>query len=217
MDQATAGAAISVAQGLRELNNAVSGLAYIAAFWFAIKTVLSLGAWRADPQRAPARQPATFAFVAAMLAAAPTLLLPMAEKMMREKIQPASSAIAEGPGVSAPNKKASAEQPHASPRQAENAEARSPRAPMATNVEKFETLEQARALADRKALLEVLLGMGAALAIGAVVWVTAKQRRSSKPDQDLPDVQFFEGKQGPVLCQENSGKNEAAHEKGRPS
>lgn len=216
MDQATAGAAISVAQGLRELNNAVSGLAYIAAFWFAIKTVLSLGARRADPQRAPARQPATFAFVAAMLAAAPTLLLPMAEKMMREKIQPASSAIAEGGGFSAPNK-ASVEQPNALARQAENAEARPPRPAMATKVEKFETLEQARALADRKALFEVLFGMAAAFAICAAVWVAAKQRSRAKPAQDLPDVQFFEGKQGPMLRQENSGKNEAAHEKGRPS
>lgn len=217
MDQATVGATLGVAQGFAEFNdvfNALSALTYIGAFWFGIKTVLSLSARMADPRRVPRSHPAAFAFLTMMLLAAPTLLLPMAKKKMWEKIQPTIPTIAEAGGTSAQRLNGSADESNALIQQTEHADALSlSEAVVATKVEKLETIEQARSLADRKALFEVLFGLSVAVAIGAAIWFAGKRRRESRTFQDLPEVRFFDSEQGPRVWRQNAEKSDE-HEAG---
>lgn len=60
-------------------------------------------------------------------------------------------------------------------------------------LEKLATPEEARAAADRGALIEALFGVALALGLGAIAWIAAKRRRTAAPLEALPEVKFLDG------------------------
>lgn len=88
-------------------------------------------------------------------------------------------------------------------------------APKPILIEKLATPEQARAAADRKAMLEVLFGVAIALAAGAAAWIAAKRKRAASPAQALPEVQFLDGGNKAVFAEGDIFAKTAAFDKAK--
>lgn len=65
--------------------------------------------------------------------------------------------------------------------------------------EKLATPEEARAAADKKALMEAIAGIAMAAVFVAMAWMVGKRRRARNPSESLPDVYFLEENRSKTL------------------
>lgn len=208
MDGATAGFS-QIAQSLEGLSTLMSGMGYLLGLGCAIRAVLSFKQHGENPGETPLAVPLTMAIFAGMLLMLPNLLkttLSHGLAQVGEVGAPADIRAANNDRAQAATDKSApqaaieqASLEKAAEKKVENtvAQVASPEpatTPAPVVIEKLATPEEARASADRKAILEVLLGVGIALAAGLAAWVAGKRRRGAAAPKDaLPEVQFLDG------------------------
>lgn len=242
MDGNAAGAAASISQSLSGISTLMSGMGYMLGIGFGIKAALSLKEHEDGKEGASMGKFISLACMAGAMFAFPTFMTTAQESMFgamekaekQVNIQAASEkaekdavdkgapetvlAGADKAADDAPLAKVEA--PTSVEKTAENpvatvASADQASAPKPILIEKLATPEQARAAADRKAMLEVLFGVAIALAAGAAAWIAAKRKRAASPAQALPEVQFLDGGNKAVFAEGDIFAKTAAFDKAK--
>lgn len=242
MDGNAAGAAASISQGLSGIWTLMSTMGYLMGLGFGIKAVLSFKEHNDGEEGASMGKAMGLAAMAAAMLALPAFMTTAQDSLSgaietaqkQVNIQ-ASSETAEKDAVEkgapttvlaragkAPKDApmAKIEAPASVEKTAENpvakmASADQASAPKPILIEKLASPEQARAAADRKALIEVLFGVAIALAVGAAAWIAAKRKRAASPAQALPEVQFLGGGNKAVFAEGDIFAKTAAFDKGK--